>query len=425
MSQQQSEQMSVQAQMMQIVHSMKEIPMLPSEIPPKNDINALLKVEFPEAGGILTYMEKYDYPYKGFPFFEFVDKVDLVKKICRQVQSGVYHALKRKSKIELLKFIPMVPVLGDTLFRAFTFSFYRLIERSRIKSERYCGVVREIYRVWSIDPENEDPETKDLRLMLRDIECMILEFDNAYRYRGQDILAEMNQEMMKENPVKEMNRLLDVMIDREVLEEKKDTWRLLQMFVSYYMQYDERLLSIFQNILVGLDLDKIRLDIGDKEFCVRRKDYIFGFMMPGECEKPENALVIAKSKLLEEYDNDRELLLNESTKKHDELKSSQYDEQVAIAYNLTDEEKIKVSEEIKIKNQELSDAFVKAQQILNDEFKVKQDTLMASFLNDDQRALEVKQLPVRVALDDEYNVKLKDLDNKFVQNKQELIHKFV
>lgn len=269
--------------MNQIVALMKEVAVLPSEIVPKDDQNSLLRVEFPEEGGVLTFMENYQYPYKGFPYYEFVEKIDVVKKISRQVQSGVYHALKDRPKFVLYLLIPLIPILGHHLFYAFTYGFYRLIDRFRIKKEKYCTAVREIHRAWSVEKLGESERTKELRLMLRDIECMILEYDNAYRYRAQDVLPELDKDALIKNPIKEICRLLDIMIAREKPANDKDyarhdSWRLLQMFAKHYMKYDQELLTIFVDLLLDLDMEKVKLDEGDQEYCNKRKDYVFKHM---------------------------------------------------------------------------------------------------------------------------------------------------
>ncbi len=259
--------------MQMIVREMKEIPELPSEIP--TDVHALTKVEFPEEGGVLTYMEGYDLPYRGFPFFEFVDKIDLIKKLSRQIQSGFYHALKDSPLKYLL--IPLIPYLGTRLFWAFTYTFHRLIERFRLKTIRYCQFVRELHRACSIEYIGEDERIKEIRFMLRDIECMILEFDNAYRFRMQDILEEMDKEALKKDPIKEICRFLDIMIDREVKVEVKDTWRLLQMFTKYYLRFDKKFLDMIVRVLLELDIEKCKLSEEDKYYCKPRTDYVFGF----------------------------------------------------------------------------------------------------------------------------------------------------
>ena len=66
---------------LQVVHQMREIPVLPSEAP--KDTEGLVKVEFPEEGGVFTTLTNMDYPYPGFPFGELVEKTDMLKKIAR------------------------------------------------------------------------------------------------------------------------------------------------------------------------------------------------------------------------------------------------------------------------------------------------------------------------------------------------------
>lgn len=257
----------------QVVGSIKEIPKLPSEIPQPGDSHPLKYVEFPPQGGVLTHMQGYDHPYKGFPFAEFVDKIDLIKKLSRSTQSGFYHALlKRPWTRWLLVFL--VPS-ARSIFWAYTFTFYRLIERFRLKTERYCDAVREIHRAASVEVEGEDPQITELRHMLRDIECMILEFDNAYRFRVQDLLADLNKENLQKNPVKEINRLLDIWISREKTVEIKDSWRLLKAFVSWYLRFDRKLLKMIVRVLSNIDTEKTKLSVEDKYFADIRKDYEF------------------------------------------------------------------------------------------------------------------------------------------------------
>ena len=83
-----------------IQREMKEIPELQSETP--KDTNPILKVEFPEEGGILTHMQGLPYPYRGFPLAEFVEKVDIIKKLSRNLLSGFYHSFKGKNKFLLI-----------------------------------------------------------------------------------------------------------------------------------------------------------------------------------------------------------------------------------------------------------------------------------------------------------------------------------
>ena len=269
--------------MQEIVRSMKEIPELESEKP--TDTNALLKVEFPKEGGILTYMTNHEYPYRGFPFFEFVEKIDTFKKLSRGILSGLYHSLKKGSKFKLLLALPLIFVVRDFISSGI-YAYHKLIERFRIKSNLYSNVVRELYRAFNLPRVKEDFETLELRLALKDVLCMILEFDNAYRYRFQDIIVELDKKALKKKPIKELNRLLDLMSSRENDQKVKDTWSLFKLLVKFYLRFDRKLTKMLVDVLSNLNLEEVKHTPEDKHFSCQRKDYIFGFMLnPTEEDK--------------------------------------------------------------------------------------------------------------------------------------------
>lgn len=261
--------------MQEIVRLMKEIPELPSEIP--KDVNPLEKVEFPEKGGILTYMGGHEQPYKGFPFFEMVEKVDTIKKIQRATLSSLYHSLKKRSWFTLAPLI-FVPWLFGDIVKAYVQTFHRLIMRFKIKNERYCDAMRELNRAFSIEFYGEVNDSKELRFQLRDVACMFLEFDNAYRFRFQDVIVELDKQKLKKNPAKEIVRLLEVMSTREKTQEIKDTWKLVRYFLPLYLRFNKSLRKSIVAVLDGLDLDKVQLSIEDRHYCKERKDYQFKFM---------------------------------------------------------------------------------------------------------------------------------------------------
>lgn len=259
-----------------IVREMKEIPELQSEVP--TDTNALTKVEFPDEGGVLTHMTNHPYPYRGFPYFEFVEKIDLIKKISRGTLSGLYHSVKHRNKLRLLLMFPLIFMAKDLISTSVR-TFHRLIDRFRIKSHRYSQPIRELYRAFDKPRANEDMETLELRLMLKDIVCTVLEFDNAYRYRFQDIVVELDKVAVKKNTIRELNRLLDIMMSRENGPEVKDTWRLIKMGVRFYLRFDRKMQRMIGDILGELDLKQVELTIEDKHFAGLRQDYTFKFKM--------------------------------------------------------------------------------------------------------------------------------------------------
>lgn len=289
--------------MTEIAQNMKEIPVLPSEIPPENDVNPLKRVEFPEEGGVLTWMDNFDFPYRGYPHYEFVDKIDVVKKLSRAFMSGLFHALKKRNRLWFLTLIPSL-WFAKVLVRAGVYVLYKHVERFRIKPERYCRFIRELHRAF---PKGE------FSGQIRDMVCMILEMDNAYRYRAQDILVELDRKALKKNTAKELLRLLDVLSSRENREDIKNTWVLLRFGIRFYVLFDRELKNVLYNTLDSLDLEKVRLTNEDKQFCIPRKDYTCGFITnPTESEM----VLLEKAKLDEWWTTERKRIRDESTAAH-------------------------------------------------------------------------------------------------------------
>ena len=291
-----------------VAHKMKEIPVLPSEQVPQDDNNPLTRVDFPEEGGVLTYMQNFDFPYRGYPHYEFVDKIDINKKITRGFISGFYHAVKKKNYLWFITLLPGLWVF-KAIVRAGIYVQYKTVERFRIKTNKYCQFIRELHRCFSLN---------DLELagQVRDMVCMILEMDNAYRYRAQDVLPELDKNALRKNPSKELIRLLDVMISREKQQTTIDTWRLTKYGIRFYLSFDKEMRNIVVNTLLHLDMEKVKLTKEDKQFCIPRKDYVCGFIVnPNESDK----VLIQSAGCMKRWQEDRKRVQDESTKAHENI----------------------------------------------------------------------------------------------------------
>ena len=199
------------------------------------DIVTLKEVKLPKEGGVLSYYNEYEYPRKGFPVSKVVEKVGVVKKVLISV---LFSLLKSK----------LVLVIAILFFRKDLIKAYgELIDRLRpiiqfhtLKPFRYCKSVRELYVAF--DKEDE---------ALRDIVCMIFEFDDAYRYRMQDILGEFNKESFAKNPYMELERLLKLVEYRDNDDRLKTTFRKARhgLFIAFFSGYfREKIISFFEKI---------------------------------------------------------------------------------------------------------------------------------------------------------------------------------
>lgn len=301
--------------MMAVVRHMREIPELPSEKLDSKDSSILQNVEFPEEGGVLTYMSDQAEPYKGFPFHEMVDKIDLVKKVVRSTLSSFFHSFKRRNKLQLASIVFASWFIGDSI-KAGIYTFFRVVERFKIKPKMYSTSMRELHRAFSIELDNESAQDKELRFQTRDLVCMILEFDNAYRFRFQDIIGELDKEALQKNASKELIRLLTLMQSREKEQTVKDTWTLLKTFLPYALFLNRGIKKKIVAILSSLDLSLVRFSKEDKNYCIPRKDYTFGFQKNPTEEDLAQIQKLTESRLKTEL---KAHIRSESTKAHEEL----------------------------------------------------------------------------------------------------------
>lgn len=264
--------------MAQIVAEMKEIPILPSEVP--KDKSTLERVEFPDEGGVLTYMEGHSQPFRGFPYYEFVDSIDKIKKIGKAQLSGLYHQVYKGNKLKLLTLLPAYWVF-KRIFYVELYMFYRLVERFRLKERRYCQAVRELVRCFNLPDPSLKMATWEVRMMMRDLLAMLLEFDNAYRFRFQDLMDDYDAKAWANHPVREIKRIIKIASAREKTQELRDFWSLAKI-LSNVLYFDQELRRVVSHVFSQLDPEKVRLTKEDKHYCAPRLDYNFAFMQRGE-----------------------------------------------------------------------------------------------------------------------------------------------
>lgn len=292
--------------MQTVIGEIKEIPELPSEAP--KDSTFITNVDFPEEGGVLTYMDGHDEPFRGFPFHEFVDKVDTLKKIGRGMLSSLFHSIKKRNKFELALLV-FTPWLFEALLLGGLYAANRIVSRFKFKKDKYSQAVRELHRVLSL-------EKGEVREIIRDLLCMTLENDNAYRFRFQDIIVNLDKVALKKNVSKEVVRLLTLMQSREKNVDVSDTWTLLKTFLPMYLFVNRKLRKELAFILGEINLGEVELTKEDKWFCYPRSDYHFGFVLnQAEADKD----IIARFEAKKRRDEETKRIREESTKAHQEL----------------------------------------------------------------------------------------------------------
>jgi len=238
----------------------------PSDDPDKQTIS---RVSFPPEGGIFTHFDNFDHPAKGFCYGETVETVDEVKKTMMAFLSGFFESIS-KSKLRTLLFALIFRKQFMAIVRRLVVQLDYRMRRVRQKPERYCISGREFYRVFRLMAVWHPKYEKEIN-SFRNIWCMGWEYDDAYRYTGQDVLPELNKEAIKKDIVKEIKRILDLTLERDNrgLFIKFSQMRKL----LFLLKFSKSIRTIVERFLLELDLDKMKMDEDDKFHACFKENY--------------------------------------------------------------------------------------------------------------------------------------------------------
>ncbi len=177
--------------------------------------HAYTHTTYPPEGGIYVHYHQLPYPKKGFPYPEAVHMNDVLKRVTMTMVKSI------ATKDMLIPFITMALMPWKKKMRIvnkFLENYNRigdwLLVGHYLKPERCTNFVRSL-RVsldWFLDEFEIDETVKSNFIR---IFCMIIEYDDAYRYRLEDILTETTKEKLLDNPKAEIRRLKNIYIARE------------------------------------------------------------------------------------------------------------------------------------------------------------------------------------------------------------------
>jgi len=154
--------------------------------------------------GCLVYVQGKEEPMRGLLWIEDFDKIFIWKRAFTEFINFIGDKEGHKKKNIITKLI----VLWATTKQYemyLRFIHHAIFDVIFDDPNKYCQPMRELYRVFPKELERE-----------RDLICMFLEGDHAYKYRFQDIVSELNQPAFKKNPLKETIRLVEILKSREV-----------------------------------------------------------------------------------------------------------------------------------------------------------------------------------------------------------------
>lgn len=159
-----------------------------------------IKFELIPFYGSLVYVEGAQYPRKVISSAEIVYRVNIVKEYLKQTLQHPDTFLFGKDRF----------INNFNLFFKKSFPY-------DVRNKYLCPTARSL-KLAIVVFLVEIGVDKDIAQEFAYNFCHIIEFDDAYRFRLQDMATECNLEALKQNPRKEIRRLLNLFIERHNLQ---------------------------------------------------------------------------------------------------------------------------------------------------------------------------------------------------------------
>jgi len=171
------------------------------------------RCSYPREGGMEVWFTDCPFPFKGFPYPEAIMMINGVKRL----MVGFGRAVSADMWLIALAFFfsPRRARILDRLIDSFVGSCRMLILDCVVRPKRCTPVVRELWSIAYLLLREGLGTSEAAAKGFAEILMMMLEYDNAYRQRLQDILSATSAERLIENPRRELGRLLAIMSHRE------------------------------------------------------------------------------------------------------------------------------------------------------------------------------------------------------------------
>lgn len=219
---------------------------------PENHIYDIQDIKLTPLGA-LVYIGNAPYPHKGIPVGEAV---------------GQLNTLKEYTKQKLYSF-----PTPNSFVRDFNVFFSKCFYSYRVNLKSMCPAARNLSYVINDILTELGISTPTERLLFSYNLSHVFEFDDAYRYRIQDIATMINAISLYKNPRKELKRVFDIAVSREVHTPQKAKMRKIYnlILLAMYIPKVKRAIAA----VVPFYLNLIRLDKGDAYWAGFKDNYNF------------------------------------------------------------------------------------------------------------------------------------------------------
>ena len=233
------------------------------------------RTEYPDEGGIYVYYKGMKYPRKGFPFPEAVWLNDIAKRVSVMLMRTFLSAdmliympifllmpwpLKKKT---INKIVAAYEHTLDWITQSYTLTDHRLSNPCRTLKKLVYEFIKGL-------------DLKNATEMSRHVSIMI-EYDDAYRYRMQDVFNEANRQQLIESPVREVRRLIKIFFEREQVAKMPRKFKFAMDAASIALLHP-KVRRAFKGAFAAItdkEFAMLGLDNSDRYHVLLRNDYNF------------------------------------------------------------------------------------------------------------------------------------------------------
>ncbi len=234
------------------------------------------RIEVKPEGGMFLHFKGLAHPKKGFPFPEAIHMINIVK---RNIMMLVHTVASREIKFAAVGLILTPHKQKVSLVTKFLREFVRsndyLLTNIYLKEKYMTPCSAEIYKFLLLFL-NEMGIPFQVAKGAAKIFSTVIEYDDAYRYRIQDLMRESSEEKMIADPAKEIKRLLLIFDAREKAgDHLKGKFRAVGRLISF-MFMSKKIKRAFTATIYSLNFEDLQMDEADEYHCLTRDDYEFG-----------------------------------------------------------------------------------------------------------------------------------------------------
>lgn len=233
------------------------------------------RVEIDHEKGIRIFYKGVLFPTKGWPFQSAMYLINIVKRQTMMLMSGFGN---KEIIFSALGFL-LTPYswkirIIENLLVSYNRNANFLLSNIYLKNEYMQPCSRELMKI--IDRFLLKMGISQItRKETAKIFATMIEYDDAYRYRIEDIFSETTKESLIQSPRKEIKRLVGIYSSRET-----KSPQIIAKFKSFsgifsLILLNRKIKQAFLFAIAYCEFSNLQLDEGDRYHCGRRNDYDF------------------------------------------------------------------------------------------------------------------------------------------------------